>query len=139
MCGADFLSSALCDRLGNFLDLGAGDEQGNVEHVVTKCLELWSALRFSHQPKEIDTYRVSSDVDSLLLAVLNQVIALEYGVALDLVGGRDDTGAINESLELRGVLADVWRIWGKEDTNMLNLVVGDTDGTSLALGELSHG
>lgn len=49
----------------------------------------------------MDTHRVGSDVNSLLLAVLNQVIALEHGVALDLVGGRDNTGAFNESLELR--------------------------------------
>lgn len=28
--------------------------------------------------------------------------------------------------------------WSKEDTNMLNLVVGDTDGAGLALGELGH-
>lgn len=40
-------------------------------------------------------------MNSLLLAVLNQVIALEHGVALDLVGGRDNTSAFNESLELR--------------------------------------
>jgi hypothetical protein len=51
-------------------------------------------------------------VNSLLLAVLNQVVALEHGVALNLVGGRDDTGAFNESLELRGVLADVWQVLG---------------------------
>jgi hypothetical protein len=62
--------------------------------------------------KRIDTYGVSSNVNSLLLAVLNQVVALEHGVALNLVGGRDDTGAFNESLELRGVLADVWQVLG---------------------------
>ena len=109
MCGADFLTSALCNRFGNFLDLGAGDEQGNIEHVVTKCLEIGLALSFSaiNQKKKkrgggrIDTHRVGSDVNSLLLAVLNQVIALEHGVALDLVGGRDNTSAFNESLELR--------------------------------------
>ena len=27
----------------------------------------------------------------------------------------------------------------REDTNMLDLVVGDTDGANLALGELGHG
>lgn len=58
------------------------------------------------------TYRVSGNVDSLLLTVLNQVIALEHGVALDLVGGRDDTGALNESLELLTLLADVRTILG---------------------------
>lgn len=104
MCGADFLTSALCNRFGNFLDLGAGDEQGNIEHVVTKCLEIRLAFSFSvinQKQRKIDTHRVGSDVNSLLLAVLNQVIALEHGVALDLVGGRDNTSAFNESLELR--------------------------------------
>lgn len=69
----------------------------------------WVSVEFlCHQPKRkkkggggIDTHRVGSDVNSLLLAVLNQVIALEHGVALDLVGGRDNTSAFNESLELR--------------------------------------
>lgn len=28
--------------------------------------------------------------------------------------------------------------WRREDTNMLNLVVGDADGAGLALGELGH-
>jgi hypothetical protein len=31
------------------------------------------------------------------------------------------------------------KFWDRKDTNMLNLVVGDTDGASLALGELGHG
>lgn len=44
-------------------------------------------------------------MDPLLLAVLNQVIALEHGVALDLVGGRDNACAINESLELQGLVS----------------------------------
>lgn len=100
--GADFLASALCNGLGNFLDFGAGDEQGNIELVVTKCLEAGSALGFSAINQKIDTYRVSSDMDSLLLAVFDQVIALKHGVALDLVGGRDDAGGFDESLDLRG-------------------------------------
>lgn len=37
--GADFLASALGNRLSNFLHLGAGDEKGNVQHVVTESLE----------------------------------------------------------------------------------------------------
>ena len=47
VCGADFLTGALGNRLGNFLDLGAGDEQRNAEHVVTKRLELQLALGLS--------------------------------------------------------------------------------------------
>ena len=50
-------------------------------------------------------------MDSLLLAVLDQVIALKHGVALNLVGGRDDASALNESLELWEVLDCVWRVW----------------------------
>jgi hypothetical protein len=42
-------------------------------------------------------------------------------VAFDLVDSRDDTGAVDKSLEV------------------LNSVVGDTDRASLALGELGHG
>jgi hypothetical protein len=51
-------------------------------------------------------------VDSLLLAVLNQVIALEHGVALNLVGGGNNTGAFNKRLELWSLLADVETILG---------------------------
>lgn len=46
------------------------------------------------------TYRVRSNVNVLLLAVLDQVVALQHGVALDLVDGGNDTGAINEGLKL---------------------------------------
>jgi hypothetical protein len=46
------------------------------------------------------TYRVCSDVDVLLLAVFDQVVALQHGVAFDLVDSRDDTGAVDKSLEL---------------------------------------
>ena len=46
------------------------------------------------------TYGVSGDVNVLLLAVFNEVVALENGVTLDLVSSGDDAGAVNESLEL---------------------------------------
>lgn len=42
--GGDFLASALGNRLGDFLHFGAGDQEGNVEHVVTEGL---AALAFS--------------------------------------------------------------------------------------------
>lgn len=45
-------------------------------------------------------YGVSGDVDVLLLAVLDQVVALENGVTLDLVGSGDNASAVNDSLEL---------------------------------------
>lgn len=58
---------------------------------------------------ESDAYRVGSDVDALLLAVFDQVVALEHGVALDLVGSGNDASSVDESLELwqgvsRGVI-----------------------------------
>jgi hypothetical protein len=78
-------------------------------------------------------------VNTLLLAVLNQVIALEHGVALNLIGSRNNTSGVNQSLELWGLLADVETIWAENNTNMLNRMVRDTDGAGLALGELGHG
>ena len=60
-------------------------------------------------------------MDALLLAVLDQVVALQGGMTLDLVGGGDNTGAVDEGLEVG------------------DGVVGDTDGACLALGELGHG
>jgi hypothetical protein len=113
--GGDCLASALGNGLGNFLDLGASDEEGNVEHVVTESLEIESALEIFGVILKPDTYGVSSDVNALLLAVFNQVIALEYGVALDLVGGRDDAGAVDNSLELCVALADVVRFLDQEE------------------------
>jgi hypothetical protein len=46
------------------------------------------------------TYGVCSNVNVLLLAVLDQVVALQHGVAFDLVGSGDDAGAVDKSLEL---------------------------------------
>lgn len=68
------------------------------------------------------TYRVGGDVDALLLGVLDQgVLLLQQRVALDLVGGGDDAGSVDDGLEvLRGE-------------------VGDADGVGLGLGELGHG
>lgn len=78
-------------------------------------------------------------MDALLLAVFDEVVALEDGVTLDLVSSGDNAGAVDESLELLfGQRSEngsqvLWK------TNMLNLVVGDTDGAGLALGKLGHG
>lgn len=60
-------------------------------------------------------------MDVLLGGVFNHVVALEDGVALELVGGRDNTGGVDDGLEVG------------------NRVVGDTDGAGLGLGELGHG
>ena len=37
--GGNLLSGALGNRLGDFLNLGTGDQEGNVEHVVTESLD----------------------------------------------------------------------------------------------------
>jgi hypothetical protein len=67
------------------------------------------------------TYRVSSNVDVLLCAVLDELRLEKAGVTLDLVGRRCDTGAVNERLE------------------MLFGVVGNTNSSCLLLVKLSHG
>lgn len=39
-------------------------------------------------------------MDPLLIAVFDQVVALEHGVALNLVGRRDDASGVDDGLEL---------------------------------------
>lgn len=39
-------------------------------------------------------------MNALLLAVLDEVVALQNGVTLDLVGSGDNAGAVNDGLEL---------------------------------------
>jgi hypothetical protein len=39
-------------------------------------------------------------VDALLLTILDQVVALEDGVALNLVGSGNNTGSVDDSLKL---------------------------------------
>lgn len=95
---SDLGSGTLGDGLGDFLDLGAGDQKGNAEHVVTESLStsvyiLWSEYR-------PNSYRVGSDVNVLLLAVFDQIVALQDGVALDLVGSGNNASAVDEGLEL---------------------------------------
>lgn len=60
-------------------------------------------------------------MDVLLSSVFDQVVALENGVTLDLVGSRDNTSGVDDRLEV------------------VNGVVGDTDSAGLGLGELGHG
>lgn len=45
-------------------------------------------------------YRVRSDVDVLLVAISDQSVGLEERVTFDLVGGGNDTGVLDEGLEL---------------------------------------
>lgn len=45
-------------------------------------------------------YRVSGDVDVLLLAVGNQVVLSEERVTLDLVRGWNDTSCLDDTLKL---------------------------------------
>jgi hypothetical protein len=78
---SDGFTSALSNGLSDLLHFRAGDQEGNVKTVVAKG-------------------RVGSNVDTLLLAVLNKVVALQDGVTLNLVGGGNNTGAVNNGLEL---------------------------------------
>jgi hypothetical protein len=71
-------------------------------------------------------------MDTLILAVGNQLVALQTRVTLDLVGGGNNTSGLDEGLELYGVsscLSILVRV-----TYMLNRVVRNTDGAGLALG-----
>lgn len=45
-------------------------------------------------------YRVGSDMDALLLAVGNQLVALQTWVAFNLVGSGNNASGLNNSLEL---------------------------------------
>lgn len=81
------------------------------------------------------TYRVGSDVNVLLLAVLDQVVALENGVALDLVGGGDDTGAVDEGLELFRV-SIVASHWAAERRTCSILWLETPTARALVLGSL---
>lgn len=79
--GSDGLALLLGEVLGDGLDLGGADEQGQADGVVAKG-------------------RVGGDDDALLLAVLNQGVVGETRVAFDLVGGGDNAGGLDDSLEL---------------------------------------
>lgn len=81
MSTGDVVTGPLGNGLSDLLHFRPGDEERNVKHVVAKG-------------------RVGSDVDALLLAVFNKVVALQHGVTLNLVGGGDNTGAVNNGLEL---------------------------------------
>jgi hypothetical protein len=100
--GENNLCGSGIETLGDLLDDLVLDEEGLADHVVTEG-------------------GVLGDVDTLLAAPLDEVGLEEAGVALDLVGGRGDTGAVNEGLEV------------------LLGVVGDTDGAGLLLVKLGHG
>lgn len=75
------VTSALGNGLGNLLDGGVGEQKRNVNDVVAEG-------------------RVGSDVNVLLLAVFDELVALQNGVTLNLVGSGHNTGGVNNSLEL---------------------------------------
>lgn len=79
--GGDGLALLLGEALGDGLDLGGVDQQGEAAGVVAKG-------------------RVGGDDDALLLGVLNQGVVGQAGVALDLVDGGDDAGGLDDGLEL---------------------------------------
>lgn len=79
--GGDGLALLLGEALGDGLDLGGVDQQGEAAGVVAKG-------------------RVGGDDDALLLAVLDQGVVGQTGVALDLVGGGDNAGGLDDGLDL---------------------------------------
>jgi hypothetical protein len=82
--GGDLLALGLGEALGDGLDLGGVDEEGQAEAVVAKG-------------------RVGGDVDVLGVAVGEEVLLGQLGVALDLVDGGDDTGVLDDGLDLEKV------------------------------------
>ena len=70
--------------------------------------------------RENSSYRVLSDMNVILLAVLDEFWLEETWVALDLVGSGCHTSTVNQSLEV------------------LLGVVGDTDCAGLLLRQLCH-
>lgn len=75
-------------------------------------------------------------MNALGLAVLDQSVGLQERVTFDLVGGGDDTGALDDGLELQ-LLARTLPSSGY--TYVVNAKVGDTNGTGLLLRKLGHG
>lgn len=75
------VTGALGNGLGNLLNDGVGEQERNVDDVVAEG-------------------RVGSDVNVLLLAVFNELVALQNGMTLNLVGSGHNTGGVNNSLEL---------------------------------------
>lgn len=101
--GEDDLGAGGLVLLGDLGDGGVVDEEGEVEAVVAKG-------------------RVGGDVDVLLLAEGDELVVLQQArVALDLVGGGDDAGGLDDGLDV------------------LDGEVGDADVAGLGLGEGDHG
>ena len=95
--GEDNLCGGGANAAGNLLDDLVLDEKGLADHVVTESL---SGVSICQPAWYEQTYGVLGDVNVLLLAVLDQLGALEDGVTLDLVGGGDDAGSVDDGLEL---------------------------------------
>lgn len=82
-------------------------------------------------------------MDSLLLRVGNQLIALKERVTLNLVDGRDNTGRLDDRLELQisgptiSSSTDSNEVQGS--THLLDVEVRHTHRSHLALGEIDHG
>jgi hypothetical protein len=117
--GGDGLAEASGGFGGDGLDVVVGDEEGDVELVVAEGLKLLVG-NFKQKVKG-GAYGVSGDVDALLGGVLDQLRALENRVTLNLVGSGDNASGVDDGLEV------------------LDGVVGDTNGAGLGLGQLDHG
>lgn len=108
-------------RVGDLLDLVAGDEQWLADHVVPKG-------------------RVRRDVDVLLATVADQRLGQEERVALDLVDGGDESGGPDDGLELHSLAG--WlcliRLLVRKKSYVVNGKVGNPNGAGLGLGQLGH-
>lgn len=90
--------------LGNRLDLRRVYQQRLADRIVAKG-------------------RVGRDVDVLLGAVVDQLGLKQKRVALDLVGGRDDAGGLDDALKLRGwsALGGGAKVWIERTASILKL------------------
>lgn len=121
--GGDLVALGLGEAVGDVLDLGGVDEEGQAEAVVAEG-------------------RVGGDVDVLGVAVGDEILLGQLGVALDLVDGGDDISVLDDGLDLpkvseKGYL--VRRSGSRGFPYLLSCEVGDTDGPDLGLGQLRHG
>lgn len=107
--GGDGLALGGAEALGDGLDLGDVDEEGEAPGVVAKG-------------------GVGGQDDALLLEVCDELGVGEARVALDLVDGGDDAGVLDDGLELGEVSIHLLKVRGETGkTYVLNGKVGDTN------------
>lgn len=106
--GGHGLALGGAEALGDGLDLGDVDEEGETPGVVAKG-------------------GVGGQDNALLLEVCDELGVGEARVALDLVGGGDDTGVLDDGLELERKSVCAGALEGTIKTYVLNGKVGDSN------------